>query len=92
VFLFLVLGDIDVHQMDGKPPKAEDEKLTNICATLADIETLLIPVNYNQNHWLLFIMDFKAKRWLFFDSASRSTGKKGRAFILKVRLLRCVVF
>jgi Ulp1 family protease len=66
--------------------------LSQIRAHLADIETLHIPVNFNDNHWLLFVMDFKLKRWLFYDSLTRVTGKKGRDLISKVRQQSAVLF
>lgn len=54
---------------------------------LADIETLLIPILFNNNHWLLFVMDFNAKGWVFFDSMASLAKNAGRAAIAKVRLL-----
>jgi Ulp1 family protease len=73
-----------------KSSKVKEENTSRLCSIFNDIEILLIPINYKEFHWFLLILDFKAKHFLYFDSAAAAVGGAGRAGVREVRFL-CIV-
>jgi Ulp1 family protease len=48
------------------------------------VEAIVIPILYNERHWLLVKMDFESKKFRFYDSLERVASDCGRKKIADV--------
>lgn len=67
-------------QLGGK----NENRGLNIEELLAQISKILIPINWNQNHWILAILSIEKKEVLILDSLESYTRSVGRQNIFSV--------